>query len=438
MNTYGHNTPCGLQNFLYFFCTFITSVVFLRSFTECRTFLFCFSVSTHTFFSSHKSSYNPRRFQHARRFQAFPQRTGAPIVRSHSNLSLVTDASQPDAPSPSAHLSSRTNSPSEMLTPSSQSTAGSEAATIGARPANYRHSLEMMEQQKYNEAASDAPTPTNNGNVLSTPPKLQPSFSANDVPTLKQVSGSGVGTTPNHAAQQHLHNHNASMGRIPAGALRHSRELSADGRDNNATAAYQSLGSTLHANATPFITPSQGLAQAPALSQGPQTPVASAIGNPQGVSPFINGYYNTPGSYASNGYGNNPNGYASTPGGYSSTGSAGLAGPSGYTSPATTLTSGSNSGMSGGMNGGLIGNMSGGFNGGQSGGQHGFPLLNMMSNLNLNGTNGYSPANGYTSANYASYNPVYTPPQPRDSQARVIQTRRQQDNEGKYKSYFLS
>lgn len=316
-----------------------------------------------------------------------------------------------------------------MLTPTSQSTGGSEAAIIGARPANYRHSLEMIEQQKYSEATSDAPAPnSNNGNVLATPPKLQPSFSANDVPTLKQVSGSGVGTTPNHAAQQHLHNHNASMGRIPAGALRHSRELSADGRDNNATAGYQSLGSTLHANATPFVTPSQGVTQAPVLGQTPQTPVPTAIGNPQGVASFINAYYNTPGSFTSNGYGNSPGGYASTPGGYSSTGSAGLAGPSGFSSPATTLNSSSN----GGVNSGLVGTMNGGFNGGQNGGHHGFPLLNMMANLSVSGTTVYTSTNSYSPANYANYSPVYAP-QPRDSQARVMQNRRQQDNEGKCK-----
>lgn len=313
-----------------------------------------------------------------------------------------------------------------MLTPNSQSTSGSEAASIGARPANYRHSLEMMEQQKYSEALSDATSSTNNGSVLTTPPKLQASFSANDVPTLKQVSGSGVGTTPNHAAQQHLHNHNASMGRIPAGALRHSRELSADGRDNNAAAGFQSIGSTLHANATPFITPTQGVAQGPALNQGLQTPNANAVGNPQAA--FVNGYYSAPANYtAANGYGNTANGYANTPGAYSNNGSTGLAGPSTFSSPAPNVNSASN----GGVNGGLVGGMgSSGYNGGQNGGQHGYPLVGMMAAVSLNG-NGYSQAPGYSPANYGGYNPTY-PPQPRDSQTRVMQNRRQQDNEGKY------
>lgn len=281
----------------------------------------------------------------------------------------------------------------------------------------------MMEQQKYSEALPDATSSTSNGSMLTTPPKLQASFSANDVPTLKQVSGSGVGTTPNHAAQQHLHNHNASIGRIPAGALRHSRELSGDGRDNNAAAGFQSIGSTLHANATPFITPTQGVAQGPALSQGPQTPSANAIGNPQAA--FVNGYYSAPGAYsAANSYGNTGNGYSNTPGGYSSSGSTGLGGSSAFSSPAPIMSPGSN----GGINGGHVG----GFNGGQNGGQHGYPLVGMMAAVSLNG-NGYSQAPAYSPGNYAGYNSGYGP-QPRDSQTRVMQNRRQQDNEGKHTS----
>lgn len=234
-------------------------------------------------------------------------------------------------------------------------------------------------EQKF-EGGSDAPTPTNNASVLATPPKLQPSFSANDVPTLKTVSGSAVGNTPNQAAQQHLHNHNASMGRIPAGALpnRHSRELSADGRDNAAAATYQSLGSTLHANAAPFgptLNPNSGMLQGPALPQNPQAPGTTTMASPPSLASYNNGYY------APNAYGNG--------------------GPVGHAGPA------------GPMNGG--------------GAFPSVPMLSMqMHGMSLNGANGYSPAN------YAGYGAVYAPPQPRDSQARVIQNRRQQDNDGEH------
>lgn len=259
------------------------------------------------------------------------------------------------------------------LTNASQSTASNESSIMAPRPANIRHSLEMKPiEQKFVDPASDAPTPTNNNGVLATPPKLQASFSANDVPTLKNVSGSGLGSTSNQAAQQHLHNHNASMGRIPAGALpnRHSRELSADNRDNIAAANYQSIGSTLQASAPPF---GPVLNQGPALTQAPQapqTPAATTMANPQAMTPYNNGYYV-------------PNGYANM-------------------SPA---------------------------NGAHN--YHGVPpLLSQMQGLSING------ANTYSAQNYTGYAPVYAPPQPRDSQARIMQSRRQQDNEGKYAPIF--
>ncbi|ROW17266.1 hypothetical protein VPNG_01044 [Cytospora leucostoma] len=256
------------------------------------------------------------------------------------------------------------------LTTTSQSTASNEASNLTPRPANIRHSLEMkpIEQKFVDPASETSTTPTSNASVLATPPKLQPSFSANDVPTLKNVAGSGLGSTSNQAAQQHLHNHNASMGRIPAGALpnRHSRELSGDARDNIAATNYQSIGSTLQANAPSFgptVNQSSALVQGPVLTQAPQTPAATTIGNPQALAPYNNGYY------VSNGYAN--------------------------VSP---------------------------INGGNN--YHNVPpLLSQMQGLSING------ANTYSAQNYTGYAPVYAPPQPRDSQARIMQSRRQQDNE---------
>lgn len=260
------------------------------------------------------------------------------------------------------------------LTDVPQSNASSEASIIATRPATFRHSLEMKNMdQKYTDPAADAPVPTNNGSVLATPPKLQPSFSANDIPTLKSVSGSTVGSGPNQAAQQHLHNHNASMGRIPAGALpsRHSRELSGDARDNVAGANYQSIGSSLHANAPSFgpaLAQPSNVLQGPVLTQPSQTPVPPIMGPGQAMTPY-NG--NNGGYYAPNGYGN-------------------------------------------------VGPANGGAN------YHGMPLLAQMQGLSLNGG-----GNTYSAQNYTGYAPVYAPHQPRDSQQRIMANRRQQDNEGK-------
>lgn len=88
-------------------------------------------------------------------------------------------------------------------------------------------------------------------------PKLSSSYSTNDIPTLKNSNGVN-GTSANNPAsvnshaEQHFHNHNASLGRIPPNAInnRHSRELS--GGLDNQKEAFRPLQSMLHASAAPF------------------------------------------------------------------------------------------------------------------------------------------------------------------------------------------
>ncbi|KAK1995959.1 ARM repeat-containing protein [Colletotrichum falcatum] len=249
---------------------------------------------------------------------------------------------------------------------------GAPSGDIGNR-SSVRHSLDL---KFYPDAPSDnnqnpVVSPTGN-HMMATPPKLQSSFSANDVPTVKTTNG---GLITNNHAQQHFHNHNASIGRIPAGAVagRHSRELSNDnsmGGHREQSGPYPSIQSALQANAAPFgpgLTPGQGF---PHTSQGNQNPNGTATAGP------------------GNGYG----------GFY----------PSGYISPNS--------------------------NGPPTSGPYGLPLLAMsMQNMNLNNGNTM-----YPPQNYAGYGSLYTPQQqqqqppqsqPRDSQARVIQHRRQMDNE---------
>lgn len=311
------------------------------------------------------------------------------------------------------------------------------------RPQSIRNSLDM----KYYDNTSEAAAAPNN-HVVATPPKLQTSYSANDVPTVKNASGQSAVTanTSNQAAQQHFHNHNASLGRIPAGAVpnnRHSREFSGDNtiaRDN--TGAYQSIGSTLQPNAAPFgpaltqgsqmqQTPQaqqpvqmqqpqqlqqqgqmqqqpQGshMQQLPQMTQAPQTGMSS----PQSVAAYNTGYYGQPG------YGS-PTPVNGSHYGPPSVASYGSANGSGY--PSNYPSNGSNYGSS------TVSSY-----GPMSSANYGVPLLAMsMQGMALNGGSGslYSPQN------YTGLSPVYVPQnhQPRDSQARVIQSRRQQDNEGK-------
>jgi hypothetical protein len=252
---------------------------------------------------------------------------------------------------------------------SSATNASSDSGSMGSRPSSYRHSLDLkqhaMDPTFYpKEVAIDssAGMVSPSSTVMSTPPKLQSSFSANDIPTVKSVGAGGSGIPPNANAhaQQHFHNHNASIGRIPPGALkRHSRELSTDSHVAvTQSATFPSIGSTLHANAPAF-------GPSPAQAPNQAAAIASSVSSPGAAGMPYQGYYAN-GAYNHNG--SNGNGYN-------------------------------------------VNNMN---------------MLAMgMNNMNMN---------GYAPQNYNGYAPMYQNGgqngHMRDSQARVIQNRRNQDNEG--------
>ncbi|TGJ82600.1 hypothetical protein E0Z10_g6169 [Xylaria hypoxylon] len=230
---------------------------------------------------------------------------------------------------------------SQMADPMSAMQADTNA--IGPRP--YRHSIDLTA-----DSSSTTNMPPSTTQVLPTPPKLAGSYSTNDVPTIKAMSSAGLSSANAHA-QQHFHNHNASIGRFPPGAMkRHSRELSGD---NHAALSqpggpFPSIQSQLQANAPAFgpVASTQAPVQSP-VSAGTNTPTSS----PGGPYQYYQGYNQT-----------NPNG---------------------------------------GYNMGI--------------------LAMGMQNLNMN---------GYTNQNYTGYGAVYQPSgQPRDSQQRVMQQRRSQNDD---------
>ncbi|GAP83855.2 putative RNA-binding protein [Rosellinia necatrix] len=240
--------------------------------------------------------------------------------------------------------------PSQIV--DSMGTMPADTNPIGGRP--YRHSIDLNHQYKDSAAEN---TPTSNmspstAQVLSTPPKLQSSFSANDIPTVKAMPSSGTSSANAHA-QQHFHNHNASIGRIPPGVMkRHSRELSGDAHAavTQPGGTFPSIQSQLQASAPTFgpIASSQAPVQSPISAGTGSTTSPSSGGNYQ----YYQGYSQT-----------SPNG--------------------GY-----------NMGM----------------------------LTMGMQNMNMN---------GYPHQNFTGYGAVYQPSvQPRDSQQRVMQQRRAQNDDG--------
>ncbi|KAI1167175.1 ARM repeat-containing protein [Nemania serpens] len=238
-----------------------------------------------------------------------------------------------------------------LQTNDSIGTMQTENNLIGSRP--YRHSIDLNHQYKDNtmETIPTSGISPSTTQVISTPPKLQSSFSTNDVPTVKTMSGAGISSANAHA-QQHFHNHNASIGRIPPGAMkRHSRELSGDTHAAvpQPGGSFPSIQSQLQANA-----PSFGPV---ASSQGPvQSPVS--IGSNSATSPSSGGNYQYYQGYS-------------------------------QTSP------------------------NGAYNVGM--------LALGMQNMNMN---------GYPHQNFTGFGPMYQPPgQPRDSQQRVMQQRRAQNED---------
>lgn len=159
---------------------------------------------------------------------------------------------------------------------------------------SFRNSIDLKflseAQQESVQVASPAKT------VQATPPKLQSSYSSNDVPTIKSPNGAAPAVTPNNHAQQHLHNHNASIGRYPANAVnnRHSREMSSggagaggDGSPAAPASTYQSISSALHGNA-PAFGPSMGQGTPQTQSESMSNITSTSNMPPYGAMP---GYY---------------------------------------------------------------------------------------------------------------------------------------------------
>jgi len=194
----------------------------------------------------------------------------------------------------SSQQHSGNGTPVTTMGPSSTSVADSPLSTRSS----YRHSFDVKSfGENYQQDNATLKSPSHQLQVA--PPKLLSSYSANDVPTMKTTTNGTAAPGTNSGqishAQQHFHNHNASLGRIPPNAAvnnRHSRELSSGEISSNSREiqnnSYPSIQSALQANAPSFGPPtSQNL---------PQTQNQQAVAPPPLVSANMppyngNGYY---------------------------------------------------------------------------------------------------------------------------------------------------
>ncbi|KAI9713362.1 MAG: hypothetical protein M1812_006640 [Candelaria pacifica] len=154
-----------------------------------------------------------------------------------------------------------------------------------------RKSMEVKFGPHVEDKRLSQPLITPSSIIQAVPPKLQSSYSTNDIPTMKNTNSlASVGMTHNNHAQQHFHNHNASLGRIPPNAVnnRHSRELSGgDHRREDIVNSFQPFQSGLQGSATPF--------------GPPMSSAASAVNTPSAVTPPGMSAYSSPAYYG--GYG---------------------------------------------------------------------------------------------------------------------------------------
>lgn len=232
-----------------------------------------------------------------------------------SASSAALDLALPSSPQPEAtsfsiswtHFANHHRAQQSLSSINGSSNIVSDLVGLASRPASLRHSIDLKYISENAVEPGSIMSSTGNGN-MATPPKLQSSFSSNDVPTVKSPGGSS--SKANTHAQQHFHNHNASLGRIPAGAVHrgHSRELSSD---NTAVSreqpSYPSIQSALQASAAPF---------------GPSTtaPAPTSVGNnTSSGAPTMGNNFNNSGFYPMNGYGvpqGVPQGATHQPGAY--------------------------------------------------------------------------------------------------------------------------
>ena len=123
------------------------------------------------------------------------------------------------------------------------------------KPQRHSMGVSFSDSTKFEQSGISTSTTS-----MSRPTSLQSSYSTNDLPTVKSsgIFGSNVSPPKTHA-EQHLHNHNASMGRIPLGAVnnRQSRDLAArlsltEQKNEETNQSTLSSQSALQASAAPF------------------------------------------------------------------------------------------------------------------------------------------------------------------------------------------
>ncbi|GAB1211576.1 hypothetical protein ATERTT37_000699 [Aspergillus terreus] len=238
------------------------------------------------------------------KFPTLSRRDDSGLLSANSDALDLANSRTPNPETWSSHSRHRTSHQSmpqnalNMFRLEQLGSPNGESHTNGVRH-SARHSLEANLVYSSEGAHENMPA-TSSGR----PTSLQSSYSTNDLPTVKGDGFNPAITPPKTHAEQ-FHQHNASLGRIPANAVNNRQRDSPD-RDDAAFQTARSQQTTLQANAAPFgpqltSTASGTSAAAPASINGFQPPFY-----PYGIQAYMGTPVQTNGQYPAPPYGAYP------------------------------------------------------------------------------------------------------------------------------------
>ena len=195
-----------------------------------------------------------------------------PYMRHRSQQSLPLNTLRGEHLEKKGATHSRSNSQAlyEMHTPTRRNADGRKSidATELASPVSKsnRSSLHI--------------SPVHTSSSLTSMPNLRSSYSTNDVPTINNLNSSTSNNGTMTHAEQHFHNHNASLGRVPQTTVNHRRELSGSDRRLLAESGSTQLPIPQSSNHT-TVTSNQYSSGAPSTTKvHPSSIVTTAVPTP--------------------------------------------------------------------------------------------------------------------------------------------------------------
>ncbi|KAL2852480.1 hypothetical protein BJY01DRAFT_232537 [Aspergillus pseudoustus] len=188
------------------------------------------------------------------KFPTLSRRDGSSLLSANSDALDLANSKTPNPEawnSHSRHRSSHQSMPQNALNMFRLGQIGGSADDHHASSQNSsrhaaRHSLEA------NILFSSEPTHDGiSSNMASRPAPLQSSYSTNDLPTVKG-DGFDPAITPPKTHTEKLHQHNASLGRIPSSIVTQRPQKDSPEREDIHLHSARTQTTTLQANATPF------------------------------------------------------------------------------------------------------------------------------------------------------------------------------------------